>query len=317
MFLTDSQINFYDRKALKLPREKRKQYLDQVDYLIQRLETKIDEDSSFAVKKFTKTGSLKKGTVLRPRGDTGVDADIAVDLDVSEANKDDTDFLHSILRDLLIAVYPTKQPDDFKVQPHTLGIQFHDSGLAVDLVPIIPIPDEPGYGWQPSSLGAASVRTSVNGQLTFIKARRDADRRYRGLVRLVKQWRNQQELPLRSFAIELLLASLQDRSGPASTLEEGLLRFFLFVAQSELRELVSFPENGQVVTCTSEPVVVLDPVNSENNVTKRITEMERQEIVMAAIDAWELLTTARRNGYQGETLECWKDVFGRSFVVEE
>jgi hypothetical protein len=317
MFLTDEQINFFDRNVLKLKPERRQAYLEQVDYLITRLKTKVDEDSAFAVRRFTKTGSLMKGTVLRPRGDAGVDADIAVDLDVAEADKDDVDLLHSILRELLMAVYPTKKPGDFQVQPYTLGIQFHDSGLAVDLVPVIPIPEEPGFGWQPSSRGRALVKTSVSGQLTFIKARRDADRRYRGLVRLAKQWRNQHELPLRSFAIELLLAHLLDQEGAAQSLEDGLLRFFLFVAQTELREPISFPENGVVLSYPSDPVVVLDPVNADNNVTKRITEAERQEIVAAAIDAWERLTTGRRNGYIGETSECWKDVFGRSFVVEE
>src|SRR5690242_1220871 len=86
--LTDEQINVFVDKVLKLSRGKRQEYLDQVDYLIARMQAKIDEDSSFAVKKFTKTGSLRKGTVLKPRGDNGVDADVAVDLDVSEASKD-------------------------------------------------------------------------------------------------------------------------------------------------------------------------------------------------------------------------------------
>src|SRR5262249_12557523 len=159
-------------------------------------------------------------------------------------SKDDLELLHSIIRGLLIAVYPQKGPDDFKVQPRTLGIHFHESGLDVDLVPIVPIPDEPGYGWQPSSQGGSPVKTSVTGQLAFIKARSDADPRYRTLVRLLKRWRNHQELDaLRSFGIELLLAYLQDRDGPAPSLEEGLVRYFLFVGQSELREPVSFPEN--------------------------------------------------------------------------
>lgn len=316
MFLTDAQINYFDQNVLKLKPERRKAYLEQVDYLIDRLGKKVDENSTFAVRGFRKTGSLMKGTVLRPRGDAGVDADIAVELDVTEAAKDDVDRLHSILRQLLMAVYPTKVPDDFKVQPYTLGIQFHDSGLAVDLVPVIPILEEPGFGWQPSSTGLPLVKTSITGQLAFIKARRDADTRYRILVRMAKQWRNQHELPLRSFAIELLLACIIDEQGAAQSLENGLLRFFLFIAQSELREPIRFPENGFVSRLARDPVVILDPVNAENNVTKRITESERQEIVAAANTAWERLTTARRNGYTGQTLECWKDVFGRSFVIE-
>ena len=48
----------------------------------------------------------------------------------------------------------------------------------------------------------------------------DADPRYRTLVRLLKRWRNHQKLDgLRSFTIELMLAYLQDRDGPASPRE--------------------------------------------------------------------------------------------------
>jgi tRNA nucleotidyltransferase (CCA-adding enzyme) len=318
MKLTDEKINFFVGKVLKLPPEKRQEYLRQVDYLIGRLQKKINEESAFAVRKFTKTGSLQKGTVLRPRGSHGVDADIAVDLDVSEADKDDLDLLHSIIRDLLIAVYHQKDPNDFKVQPHTLGIHFRESDLDVDLVPIVPIPSEPGYGWQPSSIGESPVKTSVTGQLAFIKACDKADPRYRMLVRLVKGWRNQQELDaFRSFTIELLLAHLQNCHGSVTDLETGLLDFFFFITESELKEPVGFSQNSRIREKFNDPVVVLDPVNDENNVAKRITEFERQEIVVKAMQAWETISAARWKPYKGETVELWREVFGRSFAIEE
>src|SRR5262249_36525785 len=122
---------------------------------------------------------------------------------------------------------------------------------------------------------------------------------------------------LRSFMIELIVSHLQDEGGIPSSLEEGLLRFFLYLAQSELREAVIFPENGRVTSVPKDLVVILDPVNSDNNVARRITDLERQEIVNKACDAWETLTAARNNNFKGETLECWKQVFGRSFVIEE
>ena len=318
MKLNDAQLNFFISKVLKLAPGKRLEYLAQVDGLIGRMRVKIESDSKFGVKKFTTTGSLRKGTVLRPRGDDGVDADVAVELDVSEASKGDIDSLHEKLRKLLCAVYPQKVSEDFKVQPRTLGIHFRESGLDVDLVPIIPIPSQAGYGWQPSSQGAPPVKTSVQGQLDFIKKRSDADARYRPLVRLVKGWRNSRELDaFRSFSIELIVAYLNDTEGISEDLEAGLLRFFRFVAQSELKTKLSFRENGPVPDYPNDPVVILDPVNKSNNVANRLTEGERREIVDAARNAWEILTTARRNGFKGETVDCWKEVFGRSFVIEE
>src|ERR1043165_6457313 len=133
MTLTDDQLGTFISKVLHLGPGKRKQYIGQADYLIERLKKKIEGDSSFKVKGFKKTGSLIKGTVLKPKGDYGVDADIAVFLDLSEAEKNDIDQLHNIILKLLKPVYPTKVSEDFQVQPRTLGIHFRVSGLDVDL----------------------------------------------------------------------------------------------------------------------------------------------------------------------------------------
>lgn len=318
MMLSDDQINVFVSKVLHLGPGKRKEYIGQVDYLIGRLKKKIDEDSSFAVKSFKKTGSLVKGTVLKPRGENGVDADIAVFLDVSEAEKDHVDKLHEIIRKLLVAVYPTKKEEDFQIQPRTLGIHFHDSGLDVDLVPVIPIPDEAGFGWQPSSMNGDPIKTNIQGQLDFIKIRKDADARFRTLVRLLKRWRNEQELDkLRSFAIELILAHVYDRDGVAPSLESGLQRFFLYVAQSGLKEPISFPELGKVSRFPSDPVVILDPVNKDNNVAMRLTVVERDEIASAAEKAWSTIEAASWKDTKGDTLDLWKEVMGRSFTVEK
>ena len=318
MTLNDAQIGVFVSKVLHLGPGKRKDFLDQVDNLIRQLRKKITDDSSFKVKGFIKTGSLMKGTVLKPKGDFGVDADIAVFLDLSEAEKDDVEELHAIIRKLLIAVYPTKVPDDFAIQPRTLGIHFNVSGLDVDLVPVIPIPKEPGYGWQPSSEGAKPVKTSIQRQLDFIKKRRDADPRFKTIVRLLKKWRNENELDrFRSFAIELIVAHLYDQHGPAASVESGLQRFFLFVAQSGLLQPISFPELGTVSSFPNDPVVILDPVNKNNNVTSRLTTAERQEIVAASEKAWSTIEAASWKSGKGETIDLWKEVMGRSFTIDD
>ena len=318
MMFTDSQINVFVSKVLHLGQGKREEYISQVDTLIDRLTNQITDNSSFKVKGFRKTGSLVKGTVLKPRGDVGVDADIAVFLDLSDADKEDEDKLHHIIRDLLAAAYPTKDTEDFKVQPRTLGIHFHESGLDVDLVPIIPIPGETGYGWQPSSQRGSPLKTSIEGQLAFIKRRKASDSRFRTTVRLIKHWRNEQELShFRSFMIELIAAHLIDRDGVSESLESGIQRFFLYVAQSELLERISFPELGTVKSFPDHPVVILDPVNWENNVTMRLSHEERKEIVDAAQKAFETIETASWKDGKGTTLDLWREVMGRSFAIEE
>jgi tRNA nucleotidyltransferase (CCA-adding enzyme) len=316
--LNDTQIGVFVAKVLHLGQGKRKEYLSQVDTLIRRLEKKIEEDSSFNIVGFKKTGSLVKGTVLKPRGDCGVDADIAVFLDLSEAERQDVARLHQIIVDLLSAAYPNKNREDFEVQSRTLGIHFRESGLDVDLVPVIPIKGEPGYGWQPSSKAEAPVKTNIAKQLEFIRNRRDADPRFRTIVRLLKNWRNHVELDrFRSFTIELIVAHLYDRYGAASSLENGLERFFRYVAQSELQERITFPELGTISQFPSDPVVILDPVNAQNNVTARLTDSDRAEIVAAAKTAWETLQIASWKEGKGETLDLWREVMSRSFVIDD
>ena len=268
MELTDTKLNYFVHNRLKLPKGKRTEYLAQVDRLIEKFAAAAKGDDVIGVKKFLKTGSLRKGTVLRPKGDFGVDADVAVFLTTDPDSPYDLTSLHDRIKKLLEKIYPTKKADDFTVQPRTLGIVFHDSGLEMDLVPLIPI-DGPGdYGWQPSSSGQAPVKTSVTKQLEFIRTRKDGYANFTALVRLLKYWRNRQELDdsLRSFTIELIVSHLQDVNGPPVSLEDGLLRFFLYVTQTELRTAISFKESGKVESTPKDRVVILDPCNSENNV---------------------------------------------------
>src|SRR5260370_38553948 len=112
---------------------------------------KIKEDGFFRVTGFKKTGSLVKGTVLRPKGDDGVDADVAVNLDLSEADKSDIQLLHQIILNLVRAVYPQKSQQDFQIQPRTIGIHFRDSCLDVDLAPVVPITNQTSSGCEPSA----------------------------------------------------------------------------------------------------------------------------------------------------------------------
>lgn len=318
MELNDSQVGWFVDNRLKLPKGKRSEYLKQVDGVIANFYAKAAEDPNLKIVKFLKTGSLRKGTVLRPSGDVGVDADIAVFLNVVDPEVYDLDELHDRIRALLIAAYRGKSASDFTVQPRTLGIVFRTSGLALDLVPVIPIDGPDDYGWQPSSRGELPLKTSITKQLEFIRARKEKHARFTSLVRLLKHWRNQHELDeLRSFMIELIVSHLQDVYGRPASLEEGLLRFFLYLAQEELKLPIVAPELGAQASLPADRVVILDPVNAENNVARRLTEADCQEIVARATEAWELITAARNNGFKGETLEYWKEVFGRSFAIEE
>lgn len=172
MQLSNSQYLAFVANRLKLPKGKRSEYIEQVDTLIERFKKAASEEPDLQVKRFLKTGSLWKGTVMRPRAGNGVDADVAVFIEV-EQTAEVLDELHNRIKKLLKKAYPNKADSDFTVQPRTLGIHFVDSDLEVDLVPIIPVEGPGDYGMQPSSQGDPLVRTSVAGQLQFIRSHKD------------------------------------------------------------------------------------------------------------------------------------------------
>ena len=150
--------------------------------------------------------------------------------------------LHSRIRKLLAKIYPTKKPEDFTIQPRTLGIEFRESGLEMDLVPVLAI-DGPGdYGWQPSSQGDKPVKTSVTKQLEFIRARKDAYANFTALVRLLKFWRNFHELDdsLRSFTIELIVSHLQERGASRLRWKKGFCAFSCTWLTRELKTPICF-----------------------------------------------------------------------------
>ena len=121
----------------------------------------------------------------------------------------------------------------------------------------------------------------------------------------------------RSFTIELIVSHLQDTQGAPASLEAGLLRFFLYVADSQLKTPICFKECETPQTFPNDRVVILDPCNVDNNVARKITDQDCKVIVAECLRAWETLTYARNYDGKTQTLELWKEIFGRSFLIED
>lgn len=315
MHLTDEQLDYFITNVLKPDPDKMTDYRTQVENLEKKVTEKINSDSSFGVIKHLRSGSLKKGTILRKRGDLPIDVDIAFFLRDNEASDYDISKLHRMIQDILISIYPSKTRQDFPIQPRTNHVIFHGTGLEIDIVPILPEDDTCDYGLQPSSQGDNPTRTSVMRQIEFIREYKRADTRFTSLVRMAKYWKREKELNISSYAVELIMCFVQNTEGVAVNLEDGVLRFFLYLYRARLEEPITFTSVD--TSSLNEPVIILDPPCSENNVTRWMTEKDRSEIVMAANVAWETLTYGRRVGTKGETTELWKEVFGRSFKIED
>lgn len=168
--------------------------------------------------------------------------------------------------------------------------------------------DGPPCNWPEILRGVVKVGNWVD----ITREKVDGD--FRTLVRLAKKWRNRIELkPLKSFAIELIMAHVLAKNGKDGSIEKRFRDFLLYVAQSELKEVITFPENGKVSPTFTDPVVILDPVCNTNNVASRISDDERKEIVAAAMEAWETANFASTE----DDIEVWKELFGPRFKVKE
>ena len=95
-------------------------------------------------------------------------------------------------------------------------------------------------------------------------------------------------------------------------LEKRFRDFLLYIAESGLKDVIKFPENGNVPEF-SDTVVIIDPVCDTNNVASRITEDERKEIVQLADESWETAYFASVE----DDFEIWKELFGKGFKVED
>jgi len=316
MPLTNTELRYYDSNVLRLPADKRSEYHEQVDRLIGHLTEKIRDHTSFRVLRVVKAGSFAKHTILRKTAEDPLDVDVVFYLKGEESLDQETyEGLSEQIYEFLIAAYPNKTVEQFMIQKRAATVVFTGTGLSVDVVPVIAKKGRPDYGWQ-FGLDGSKTLTCAPGQIKFIKTRKDVDADFRTLVRLGKKWRNRHidDLkPLKSFMLELIMARLLDRDGKVAKLEQRLCDFFLYIAQSELKETISFAENTLPLGAFKNPVVIIDPVNSYNNVAARVEEAERISIVEKARESWEVAHFASA---ENDT-EVWKELFGPRFKVEE
>ncbi len=310
--LSNTALKYYDGEVLRLQKETRSQYHAQVDRLIAKLSTSVKDKTKIKITKVVKAGSFAKFTILRKSVDDPVDVDVVFYISGRSLDSSSFESLSADIYDLLIELYPSKAVDDFEIQKRAATVVFKGSGLAVDIVPVIESGSS-GYGFQFDTQGG-KTKTCAPCQIDFVRARKNVDANYRTLVRMGKKWKNYKEIPgLKSFHVELILAYLQDRDGASVKIEQRLRDFFLFIAQNELKTVLSFPENKGTITAFTDPVVIIDPVNNDNNTAGRITDDERKTIVTAANEAWEI---ANHASVEGDT-DIWKELFGPRFKIED
>lgn len=315
MSLTNASLQYYDSNVLRLSQAKRTEYHSQVDNLISELRKHIIDQSDLKITKVVKAGSFAKYTILNKTEGSLIDVDVVFYVSGQDVDSKTLESLNDLIYELLIKIYPTKSVYDFEIQRRAATVKFIKSGLDVDVVPVIQDKDNLEYGWQYDIKTGERNLTCAPCHINFVRDQKNKDKHYRTLVRMAKRWKDfAQPKGLKSFHIELILAFLQNRDGPTQSIEKRFCEFLMYVAQTKLNDRIDFPENdSKIKKYFSDPVVIVDPANHENNVASRITEDEKEKIAELALKAWETAIYASVENDE----EVWTEIFGNKFKIKD
>lgn len=121
MALTNTELRYYDSNVLRLPADKRKEYHGQVDRLITELSRSVREKTEIKITKVVKAGSFAKFTILRKTTTDPVDVDVVFYVSGRNVDQETLQSLSDTIHAVLIAVYPTKDVEDFKIQRNVVA----------------------------------------------------------------------------------------------------------------------------------------------------------------------------------------------------
>ncbi len=314
MKYTDQQLNNYVNQ-IKLTQDQKASYAQQIDHLKNNVSLAINDMEHTKVIKIRRAGSWKKGTALAPQGGYPLDIDMVFYIDCEENTSFDAEELREEIIKVLCTAYPNKNQSDFTDGQKTIGVIFKGSGLEVDIVPFIPERGNTTYGRQPrKQLNSGEFKTSVDKQLDFISKIKNKYPNFTSIVRILKSWRNYQELELSSFSIELLVAHLAETGKVLhSSINKSVIMFFELLGNDDLIKIFF---SGAIGEQSDKTPWIADPTNNENN-TINMSSNEWQEVVNKAENGFETLSYAQTVREIGKTLELWKEVFGPSFNIQE
>jgi hypothetical protein len=313
-----NNIAFFAGNKVNLPQDRANEYRAQARRLREKLDTFISEHPDFQLKKMRLSGSLAKSTALRSLNDI----DVVCYISGADAPHQVTVLL-DYLTERLRTAFPNFSPDQINPQTYSVTVSFRGTGLDVDVVPILYDGDEQWYGNLVSQEDGSFLKTSIPLHIDFIQKRKDLHKdHFTQVVRLVKFWarKNKQErddFRFKSFMIEMILCHLCDRGLNFSDYPEALQGFFTYIAKSNMRERIVFNDYYKLSTVGSfnEPIQIIDPVNSLNNVAKLYTDCQADAIVTAALDAGDAIDGALAATTKEKTVYYWQKVFGSSFQI--
>lgn len=315
--ITNEDLSAFAEKVVNMPGAEARQGRERVKILRERLEKHIKANPGFSLVKMLHAGSVAKGTALRSTNDM----DVAVYVRAEDAPESTSDLVTWMTERLRQVYGATISPDAIKAGPHCPTITYA-SGLSVDVVPVLYEGEPDDRGYLVASGSGDRLLTSVRLHLDFIKKRKtEHPDDFAQIVRYVKWWIREQKdadpsFRFKSFMAELVVAHLADGGLDLADHAEALAAVFDFLAGDGLSQRISFTDyydETALPESSGLPIEIYDPVNPDNNVAFRYTDLERKLIVAAAGDACDAITEASFATTKSQAVECWQVVLGSRF----
>lgn len=319
-----SEIARFADDRVNLKREHVTEYRQQVNRLREKIDGFIKEHPDVGLRKMLLSGSLAKGTALSALND--IDVALYVESGKAPSIFDKRHELLEWLAQKLRDAYPQMAAEQVVVQTHTVRISFRGSGLDVEVAPVWydPAKDKDGkdLGYLINRKTGEPVLTSIPMHIAFARKRKASQpQHYAQSIRLIKWWARHQksensDFRLRSFFAEMICARVSDNGITFSDYPEALSAVFEFIVRGSLDERIMFDDyyaRTALSKASNSPIIVLDPVNVDNNVTGDYTVADKERLENAAGMALDAITEAEFATTKGRALECWRRVFGPSF----
>ncbi len=316
--ITHSDILSFAEQKVNLPQDKASQFREQVNTLRDKLENYLRDHPDFTLKKMMLSGSLAKGTALKSLNDI----DVACYISGADTPREIKALLNYLAEKLRTA-YPNFKPEQIVVQTYSITVKFMGSGLDVDIVPILYSGDPNWYGNLVSQDDGSFLETSIPLHLEFIRKRKKKnEKHFAQVARLIKYWaryiKGQREgFRFKSFMIELILAKLSDDGVNFSNYPEAMQAFFTYIIKSDIKEIIYFTDyyTKDSIPAYTDPVRIIDPVNSKNNASKLYTKSQAEAIVEEAMNAGDAIDSANATTTKERANYFWQKVFGPTFNV--
>ena len=299
--------------AIQPTQAQRRLAKEELSFLEKKIGEYIRDDDPFKFVKALRSGSFAKATALRRSESADFDADIAVYVEEDQAGSAEVEDLVTYMEQLTRLAYQnrTSRTPIFERHESCVRAVFDVTPkINIDVVPVIALDHEAidNWGILPKRSGTR-CHTSISEHIDFVRSRNNPTSNvpFRKLVRLFKRWRNdtfpdKEQEWLSSFAIELMLGKAYDEQIGSLTGEAlpDLAILARWLTTHGLKAPISFgdPRVPPPSIVHSGPVVVLDPINNDDNVTSGWTEDDR-EAFLARVDSFrDILRDVEIEGYE-------------------